>query len=103
MASNDWFGKIKSRAKSVQETAKTRLEKLSDTLDKKIKEAQEDLDKYSFFFLSFYWNYFFKYFSRQRSAEPSTPAAPTIRRWRPSADNPDGEIVAEKKPPPPIG
>ncbi len=53
MASNDWFGKIKSRAKSVQETAKNRLDKLSDTLDKKIKEAQEDLDKYSFFFLEF--------------------------------------------------
>jgi hypothetical protein len=44
---NDWLGKFKSRAKAVQETAKNRIEKLSETLDKKIKEAQEDLERYS--------------------------------------------------------
>lgn len=42
---NDWFGKLKSRARSVQETAKTRLEKLSETVDKKLKEAQDDLER----------------------------------------------------------
>lgn len=43
---NDWFGKLKSRAKSVQESAKTSLVKLSDTVDKKLKEAQDDLERY---------------------------------------------------------
>ena len=45
---NKWLGKIRSGAKSVQEAAKTRLEKVSETIDKKIKEAQEDLDRYFF-------------------------------------------------------
>ncbi len=45
-SSNQWFGKLVSRAKSVQEQAKNGIEKLSVTLDKKIKEAQEDLEKY---------------------------------------------------------
>jgi hypothetical protein len=42
---NEWFGKIKSRAKVVGEQAKNRIEKLTETLDKKLKEAQEDLEK----------------------------------------------------------
>ena len=45
MSGSGWLGKIKSQAKSVQETAKNRLEKLSETLDNKIKEAREDLEK----------------------------------------------------------
>jgi hypothetical protein len=45
MASNKWLGKLKSGAKSVQEAAKIRLEKVSETLDKTLKEAQEDLDR----------------------------------------------------------
>ncbi len=44
-SSNQWFGKLVSRAKSVQEQAKNGIEKLSVTLDKKIKEAQVDLEK----------------------------------------------------------
>jgi hypothetical protein len=45
MAANEWFGKFKSRAKSVQETAKNRIEKFSVTIDEKLKEAQDDLRK----------------------------------------------------------
>ena len=43
---NQIFGFIKSRAKSVRETAKSGLEKFTETVDKKLKEAQEDLEKY---------------------------------------------------------
>lgn len=42
MASNDWFEKMKKRAQMLQETTKA---KLSETVDKKLKEAQEDLEK----------------------------------------------------------
>jgi hypothetical protein len=45
MASNDWFGKIKKRAQTLQETAKTKLDKLSETVDKKINGVQENLEK----------------------------------------------------------
>lgn len=45
MASNDWFGKMKKRAQMFQETAKTKLDKLSETVDKKVKEVQEDLEE----------------------------------------------------------
>jgi hypothetical protein len=45
-ATNQWIGVLKSRAKSVQETAKSRIDKFTVTLDKKLKEAQEDLEKF---------------------------------------------------------
>ncbi len=45
MASNDWFGKIKKHAQTFQETAKTKFDKLSETVDKKIKEVQENREK----------------------------------------------------------
>ena len=45
MATGGWLGRIKSGAKSVQQTAQNRLEKLSQTLDDKIKEAREDLER----------------------------------------------------------
>jgi len=50
-SANGWFTKIKSRAQSVHETAKTRIEKLTVTLDKKLQEAQEDLEKCGYFIL----------------------------------------------------
>lgn len=96
---NGWLGKVKSRVKSAQETAKNRLEKFSETVEKTIKEAQEDLEKYSFWF-NFYLNCSFLFFLRQRAAQASAPVAPKVQRWRPSAENPDGEIIAEVKPPP---
>ena len=45
MSGSGWLGKIKSGAKSLQETAKNRLEKVSETLDHKLKEARDDLEK----------------------------------------------------------
>lgn len=45
MSGSGWLGKIKSGAKSLQETAKNRLEKVSETLDSKLKEARDDLEK----------------------------------------------------------
>ncbi|CAF3782621.1 unnamed protein product [Rotaria sp. Silwood1] len=76
----EWFGKLKSQAKSIQETAKTRIEKLTETLDKKLKEAQEDLE-------------------RQRlKAEASESGVQEKQVWRSSTENPDGEIVTITKP-----
>lgn len=46
MTSNGWIGIIKSRAKSVQETAKSQLGKLTETVDKKLQEVQSELEKY---------------------------------------------------------
>jgi hypothetical protein len=43
---NQIFGFIKSRAKSVREVAKSGLEKFTEAMDNKLKEAQEDLEKY---------------------------------------------------------
>ena len=43
---NQWFGKVKSRVKLAQETAKTKIEKITVTIDKKLKEAQEEIEKY---------------------------------------------------------
>lgn len=45
MSGSGWLGKIKSGAKSMQQTAQNRLEKLSQTLDDKLKEARDDLEK----------------------------------------------------------
>ncbi len=45
MAANGWLGKLKSGAKSVQEAAKNRLEKVSESLEKTRRETQEDLDR----------------------------------------------------------
>ena len=42
---NQFLGFIKSRAKSARETAMSRMEKITETLDKTLKEAQEDLEK----------------------------------------------------------
>ncbi len=50
-----WLGNLKSKVKSAQETAKNRLEQLTDTIDKKLKEAQEELEKCGFLFY-FYFN-----------------------------------------------
>jgi len=44
MAANGWLGKLKSGAKSVQEAAKDGLGKVSQSLEKTIKETQKDLD-----------------------------------------------------------
>jgi hypothetical protein len=73
---------------------------LSETLDKKIKEAQEDLERYSCW--SNVYLIFQKLLLRQRAAETSGPAAPKVQRWIRSTDNPDGQIIAAVKPPPPI-
>lgn len=56
MSGSGWFGKIKSGAKSLQETAKNRLEKVSESLDQKLKEARDDLDR-----LLVYFNFLFDY------------------------------------------
>lgn len=51
MTSNGWFKKIKDQAQIVQGSAKNRLAHFTDTLDKKLKEAQDDLEKYISLFL----------------------------------------------------
>jgi hypothetical protein len=50
--------------------------------------------------IQFLLKLFFFIFLRQRAAQASAPVAPRVQRWRPSAENPDGEIIAEVKPPP---
>ncbi|CAF3568334.1 unnamed protein product [Rotaria sordida] len=83
-SANEWFGKLKSRAKSVHETAKTQIANITETLDKKLKEAQDDLEK-------------------QRSkAEASESGNQQQKIWRPSTGNPDGEIVTIAKLPPTV-
>ncbi|CAF2713616.1 unnamed protein product [Rotaria sp. Silwood2] len=76
----EWFGKLKSRAKSVQETAKTQIEKLTDTIDKKLKEAEDDLIK------------------QRNKAAASQPGTQQQQKWQPSTENPDGEIVSITQP-----
>ncbi|CAF4490674.1 unnamed protein product [Rotaria sp. Silwood2] len=76
----EWFGKLKSRAKSVQETAKTQIEKLTETIDKKLKEAEDDLIK------------------QRNKAAASQSGTQQQQKWQPSAENPDGEIVSFTQP-----
>jgi hypothetical protein len=44
-STNQIFGFIKSRAKSVRESAASSIEKITETLDRKLKTAQEDLEE----------------------------------------------------------
>ena len=51
MASNGWLQRIKDQAQTVQGSAKKSLVKFTDSLDKKLKEAQDDLEKCTDLFL----------------------------------------------------
>lgn len=44
MTSNDWF-EMEKHAPTFHETAINKLDKLSETMEKNIKEGQEDLEK----------------------------------------------------------
>ncbi|CAF1144141.1 unnamed protein product [Adineta ricciae] len=83
MTSNGWFKKIKDQAQTVQGSAKKSLVKFTDSLDKKLKEAQDDLEK------------------QRLKAESTRLEAVQQNIWRPSVENPDGAILTVTKPVPP--
>ncbi|CAF5175048.1 unnamed protein product, partial [Rotaria magnacalcarata] len=81
-SANEWFGKIKSRALSVKKTATTRFGELTETIDKKLKEAQDDLEK-------------------QRSKAEAVEHETQLKKWQSSVENPDGEFIPLPTPPSP--
>ena len=99
---NQIFGFMKSRAKSVRETARSGLEKITESMDKKLKEVQEDLEKYSSVNdLSRVRSYNDFLFRQRAKVEAAATVTEQHTIWRPSEENPDGKIVTIVAPTPP--
>ncbi|CAF0956280.1 unnamed protein product [Adineta steineri] len=81
-SNNGWMSGFRSRAQSAIGKAKTQIALATDTIDKKLKEAQEDLER------------------QRRVAEAANAEPPQQDVWRKSEENPDGKILTVVKPPP---
>ena len=98
MASNGWLQRIKDQAQTVQGSAKKSLVKFTDSLDKKLKEAQDDLEKCTDLFLLDLNKIWCFMFWRQRLKAESTRLEVVQQNiWRPSVETPDGAILTVTK------